>query len=129
MIHQQRRYYSTVLSEQVGSGQFYFFRFIKNKKPRQSSYEGHCVRGREAESACCGFVLNALSSGESHTHSVCRYVVVGTLQPKQQPFKPGWLVGGLRGLTGKLAAQGIQGTLTPALAHSHAFIPLFTLDH
>lgn len=30
------------------------------------------------------------------------------------------------GLTGKLAVQGIQGTL--AFAHTHAFIPLFTLD-
>lgn len=74
-------------------------------------------------------VLNVLSSGRTHTHSVSLYVIVGTLQPKQQPFKQDWLVGGLRELTGKLAAQGIQGTLTPALAHSQAFIPLFTLDH
>lgn len=34
--------------------------------------------------------------------------------------------GAERGLTGKLAVQGIRGTL--ALAHTHAFIPLFTLD-
>lgn len=64
----------------------------------------------------------------SHTHSVCPCVLAGTLQPKQH-FKWVWLIGGggaERGLTGKLAVQGIRGTL--ALAHTHAFIPLFTLD-
>lgn len=104
---------------------------------QQSSYAGHCVRrgGTQRVPAVCS-APNALSSGKSHTHSVCRYVVVGTLQPRRQPFKhhrlAGWLVGvggrgggGARGLSAKLAAQGIQGTLTPAFAHSRAFIPPF----
>lgn len=39
-------------------------------------------------------MLNTLSSSKSHTHSVCRCVLVGTLQPKQQHFKWVWLIGG-----------------------------------
>lgn len=79
----------------------------------------------QKERARCVFTLNALSSSDSHTHSVCCCVLVGTLQPKQQHFKWVWLIGGAeRELTGKLAVQGIRGTL----AHTHAFIPLFTLD-
>lgn len=120
-------HYKTLLFKFVGSAVvfFFIFYFISKFDPAEFTLGALCQKERVRES----FVLNVLSSAESHTHSVCQCVVVGSLQPTQQPFKQHQLVGGLRGLTGKLAAQGIQGTLTPALTHSHAFIPLFTLDH
>lgn len=88
--------------------------------PAEFTLGALCQEERVRES----FVLNVLSSGESHTHSVCH--VVGSLQPTPQPFQHHWLFVGLRRLTGKLAAQGIQGTLTPALTLSFPFLPLTT---
>lgn len=108
---------------------FFLFSLLTINLIQQGSHKGHHVRRREAERVWCVPVLNVLSSGESHTHSVCRRAVGGTLQPKPKPFQTRLAGRGLRGLAGKLAAQGIQGTLNPVLAHSHAFIPLFTLDH
>lgn len=117
-------HYKTLLFKFVGSAVFFFF-LPSKMDPAEFTLGALCQKERVRES----FVLNVLSSGESHTHSVCQCVVVGSLQPMQQPFKHHCLLVVLRRLTGKLAAQGIQGTLTPALTHSHAFIPLFTLDH
>lgn len=67
----------------------FFCIFASKFNPAEFTYGALCQKERGRES----FALNVLSSGKSHTHSVCRYVVVGTLKPKQQPFKKKKLAG------------------------------------
>lgn len=109
---------------------------------QEGSHAGHCVRrgGTQKVPVVCS-KPNALSSGEFHTHSVCRYVVVGTLQPRRQPFKHHRLAGWLAGWGG-LVGGGISGGLTlnwqpreyralslPRSPTPMLSFPFFTLDH
>lgn len=107
-----------------------FFFSLPPNLIQQSSYKGHCVRRRDTSRAWCVFVLNVLSSGKSHTHSVCRYIGVGTLQPKQQPFKQAWLVGGWEGLLVNWQHReyrALSPARSPTPMLSFPFLPL-TID-
>lgn len=115
----------------------FLFLFASKFNPAEFICGALCQEGRHAESAGCVFRAECTFIWQvSHPlclpiccsrHSAAPASAVQTPQAGWLAGWGGWVRGWgeLRGLSAKLAAQGIQGTLTPAFAHSRAFIPPF----
>lgn len=108
----------------VLGGCYFSVLFASKFNPAEFICGALCQEGRHIESSLC--VCAECTFIWQVSHPLCLPIRCSRHSAaKAAAFQTRLAGRGLRGLTAKLAAQGIQGTLTPAFAHSHAFIPLF----